>query len=726
MVDVSNSTVPEQSASPFQLNARTVFVALRYWWKIALPVGLLLAITTTTAICYVYKPSYTAEAWLLIREHQETILRSIETKSDKFIPTEIEIMRSPRIIGPLASNPEILRTPELENEEDVAEAIAASLKVVPRGKSDIYVVSFTSVSPQKAQLVVKEATQSYLAFRSKTESERDSRIVRLLEEQRAARYEEMNQLREKVRALAIQLTGEDPFRDNSKQRKDEAEGRDNPFATMQSDLIKQGLAQDYLAAEIKAEEEIQSTNGFDVSASDVDRHVESHPRYLALVGRTDRVRETIAEYARTAANFESTVAYKKLQSELAENLDLLDKERQELRREIRDALKQQHTMKQAERLANMRREFATNAAKLRILDEKLSSAMEAVQQSAKNYAGTSLDLEFRRAKLEQVTKIHDELQARILLITTEHRAPDRVELFKDPTIPIRPNQLIPWKLVGPGSLLALVLPFGVAIGWEHLFRRVSGRDQLENCHAMTVIGEVTSLPTRTRSAHPERQPLERDVVLFEESVDGLRTYLSVVDSLRDMRVLAISSATSREGKTSLASQLAISIARATNEPTLLLDGDMRSPDVHWIFGVQQGPGLVELLRNECSLDEAIEVGFSEKLHILPAGTLSTSPHCLCGSGEFQRLLNRLLQRYRHIIVDTPPVLPASEAIVMARAADAAILCVRRDFSRMDQVRDAQRRLSTAGVNTIGAVINGIPIQQYAARYGSYGYYDRSR
>ena len=82
-------------------------------------------------------------------------------------------------------------------------------------------------------------------------------------------------------------------------------------------------------------------------------------------------------------------------------------------------------------------------------------------------------------------------------------------------------------------------------------------------------------------------------------------------------------------------------------------------------------------------------------------------------------MTKLREKYRNIIIDTPPILAASEALVMARAADATILGLRRDFTRVEQVKDAYARLQGAGVHTAGAVLNGVPSRQYAYRYGSY-------
>jgi Mrp family chromosome partitioning ATPase len=79
------------------------------------------------------------------------------------------------------------------------------------------------------------------------------------------------------------------------------------------------------------------------------------------------------------------------------------------------------------------------------------------------------------------------------------------------------------------------------------------------------------------------------------------------------------------------------------------------------------------------------------------------------------------QLYEYVIIDTPPVLPASESLLMSSAADSTILCVRRDFSRIDQMIEASKRLRSSGIHLAGAVLSGVPAHQYARRYGASNY-----
>jgi succinoglycan biosynthesis transport protein ExoP len=710
-VSVSQSTTTPALQSQF--NIHTVLVALRRWWRIAVPMSVLLAAGAVAAVYLLHKPIYTADAWLLLTERPSILDPKARPESQRFIQNQMEFIRSERLLGPLASKPAILSTPELVGKEDVVRELAKRISIKPRGQSEIYVISFSSQSPEKAELVVREVVNAYLTFNTRLESEQDARIIRLLEEQRAARYEEMIQLREVVRTLSIDLTGVDPYRAGAEEADKPAT---NPLAELQDEKIRLEIDQDILALRIKLEEERQANEDYQPTDREIDALVESQESYIQLQARIRALQKKEADFKRVAKNPEENAYYKQLQAELQALVAEVEPLRNHLREGIAETLARNQARSRLQVLAELKQQYALGKARLDVLNQKFEQGMA----SAKKFTGDTLELEFRKAKLEQVTKTHDQISERILAITTEQRAPSRVDLFKEPSRPVQPDTLIPIKMAGFAGGIAFVVPLALAVAWEHLFRRVSTRKQLEE-NQLTVIGEVTALPSRQRGKGFRRRSSERGVLLFEESVDSLRTYLSLGESLDGIRSLAITSAVSGEGKTSLACQLAVSIARATGEPTLLIDGDMRSPDLHEVFGVELSPGLAEVMSDECPLEEAIETGFNDTLHILTAGRLRKNPHRLLGRGEFKSLLKKLGETYRHIVIDTPPVLPASESLVLARSADAAVLCMRRDYTRMSQAQDAQARMVASGVRVVGVVLNGIPIQQYAYKYGSYLY-----
>lgn len=710
---MNSSSEPEVNQSG-AFSYHTVLSALRCWWKIVVPVSVVCAGIAAAAVLLLHRPMYTSEAWVTIMP-QEGLLEQPRALSQKFIQTQIQIIRSPRLLGPLMSDPAIVTTPELVRERiDPAFALARHINVKPLNQSDMYAVSFTSESPEKAKIIVQAVVEAYLAHNRQEENKRGDLLVKSLDEQGHKRSREVSQLREQVRAKAMLLTGVDPFRAESDEEKESSKAK-NPFANLQNEIVRLQVDQDILAATIKAEEQRIAQANNQPSEKEIEKQIELQPVFQQQKHVIEQLANREAEFQRTSKNLATNPLYKQVQLNLAKEKEALEKLKTSLHDEIRDALVRQSGADAEARLAKLRNDHDLAAVRLNVLNDKFKQGMTA----AKQYTGDTLDLEFLRAKLQQVTAIHDQINDRILAITTEKSAPSKVTLYQDASSPTQPDELYPWKKVGLGAGLAFLFPLALCVAWEHFFRRVSNRSQVENIHQLSVVGEVAALPSRSRQSSQSGRAAERDVLLFEESVDSLRTYLSLSSRSRDVRVIVVASAVSGEGKTSLAAQLAVCIARATKEPTLLIDGDMRSPDVHRIFEVDAGPGLAEVLQQDCPLEEAIETSFNDRLHILTAGRLRANPHRLMGGGDFQVVLDRLKNTYRHIVIDTPPILPASESLIFAQAADTTILCMRRDFSRLDQSQAAFARLNAAGAHVAGAVLNGIPTRQYAYQYGSY-------
>lgn len=706
----------ESESSQGGFSHHTVLAALRCWWQIVVPVSIVAAGVTAAILLALHKPQFTADSWLMITENRDHLLKpQTHEESEKFIQTQMEIIRSQKLLSPLMSDAEIVKTPELMNELDPAQALAKQLNVKARGQSDIYVVSFTSESPAKAKIIVNSAVEAYLNYSRDRESEHGNEMIRLLRNQSTDLHRELNLLREDVRKKSISATGIDPFRFGAKDG--EAEGTNNPFGDLQKQIVESQVEQQILDARIKVEKERRDNAVSKPTEAEIARQIGLQPEFLDQQARIASLEAKVLDFEKTGKNLATNPLYKQTQAELLKQRAALEKQTADLHEQIEDSLATQMAASNETKLRQLEEEYNAGSVRLLILEEKFKEGMNA----AKQYTGETLELEFARAKLTQVTAVHDAINQRALEISTERYAPSRISLFKAADLPVRPDELYPWKKLGMGAGLAFLVPLLLCVAWEHFFGRITSRAQLERLNQLSIVGEVTSLPKRSNRSARAARSVQRDVMLFEESVDSLRTYLSLSSSAQDQQVVAVCSAVSGEGKTSLAAQLAVCIARATREPTLLIDGDMRSPDVHNVFELQLGPGLAEVLQKEESLEESIDTSFSEWLHVLTAGRLRTNPHRLMGSGDFESILARLKTTYRHIIIDTPPILPASESLMFARSANTAVLCMRRDFSRLDQSKSAVSRMAAAGIHLSGAVLNGIPSRQYAYRYGTYNY-----
>src|SRR5688500_17451070 len=142
------------TASGPSLKVQIALSAIRRWWKVVIPLGLLLAVAAGAGVQMTFTPTYTGEVWLSIRDRKDNLLGgSVGEDPGKFISNQIEMMRSPPIVNPVAAIPAVAKTPEIARELDPVQALKRLVKIYPRGQSEYFVVQFTSTSPPSAALI---------------------------------------------------------------------------------------------------------------------------------------------------------------------------------------------------------------------------------------------------------------------------------------------------------------------------------------------------------------------------------------------------------------------------------------------------------------------------------------------------------------------------------------------------------------------------------------------
>ena len=694
----------------------TLLSAVRYWWRIAAPLAVVLAAIAVGLVVYFSKPQYTASAWLIIREKPEYLLNPQAMEDPrKFVQNQMELMRSPPVIDPVANKPEVFATPELAA-GDPAELLRRKLKVRSQGLSDFFIIEFTSAVPHKAALIVNEVAKEYLMSQDRDVSRRMETTIVRLEKQRADQQQLIERLRDQVQEKTKTLTGVDPFATKAPGLPIALQ---EPLSPLQSQIVQAEIEHAMTAAQVEADEELMKKEQFTVPDSEIEQRVQSLPEVTLLTSRIAQARVQLQEHERSSANLTKNRGYQDLVRQKAADEKQLEKRLSELRGLMKTEIEKAARMERMDVLASMRKSLEAKRLTVDILRER----MQKERANQQVYKGETVELEFLRTDYDSAHRVFEAINERIVALRLEQHAPDRVMLFKEATPPAVPDQTLPYKYMSLAGLLAFAAPFGLAIGFELLHRRVSNRRQLEASSQMPVVAEVTSLPKAGAVSRLASGQKNRELQLFEESIYSLRTYLLLAQAPRSLRTLAVASAVSSEGKTSVAVQLAMSIARSTSEPTLLIDGDLRCPDIHTIFEIDRTPGLADVLAKSATLDDAISETVCPSLHVLPAGRLSGVPHHLLDGGGFSGLLEELQIRYQYIVIDTPPILPASEALILARSADVTVVCARRDYSRLEQVAEAYARLRSAGVSVAGSVLNGIAPTSYVYRYGSY-YGDR--
>ena len=692
--------------------ASAVRAALR-WWKLAVPATLLLLAVSLALIWYFFQPVYRATAWIKIEDTQPYIAYQSKEESLRFVQTQVELIRGPLVLGPVVGQPEVAQLPELREENDPIQWLTEKINVSSVGESELYRVTYEGPDPKGSALLVNAVVDGYFNLREQDEAARTQRVIELLDQEQDRRGREVNDLRHRVRELSREIYGNDPIAASSSTVTVVA---NHPLEALRQRLITAEVDRQTMEARIKAFEESMEHDP-DVPEIYVEMAVDESSDTQELQALLMSKRSLLERTAAVALNGQENPAYRRLKREVESLEQALLRARIQSRPRIKERMQAMAAMERRNELAQMRATLES----YRAIEDRLNQQYETEVESLTESGDRSLELEFARAELAREEAVHEQIAQRALALHTEMRAPARVTLMKRATPPSIPVEEIPWKNIALASLMSLCVPFGIAMLWERNVRRISDSEQLGAQSTFPMVAEIARLPMQRGGwrAMSGRENLSAN--LFEESVDALRTSLTLAEARQNLQVLVVASSIPGEGKTSVASQLAVSIARSTGELTLLIDADMRSPDVHRIFNIPNEPGLSKVLDNTCSVDDAIVRDWSDNVHLLPAGRLHKSPHKLVGGNRLQELLEELRPFYRHIIIDTPPILAASEALVLAKHGDGTVVCAMRDHSRLHQVRMACERLVAAGATPVGAVLNAVPTSRYASTYGDYSY-----
>lgn len=294
------------------------------------------------------------------------------------------------------------------------------------------------------------------------------------------------------------------------------------------------------------------------------------------------------------------------------------------------------------------------------------------------------------------------------------------QVAQTPDAPVKPK---PMRNILLGLVLGLFGGVGCAFFVEYLDNTVKDPEEAERRYEMSVVGVIELLK---EGKNPDRFVLEEPASSFAESYKSLRTAVLLASADRPPKRLMITSMSPQEGKTTTAVNLARSIAQ-TDRRVLLIDADQRRPRLHKAFQLSNASGLSSYLSgtvNEVSVQSTEEAGLS----VLTSGPIPPNPSELLGSQRFAQLLELLERQYDMILIDSPPVLSATDSLLISKLVESVLVVCLTGKTTYDRLHRGLKSLREINPNILGLVLNAMDMKKsnYYSYYGYYQYYSAKK
>jgi capsular exopolysaccharide synthesis family protein len=733
-------------------NALAILKALKRRWLPALCIGLLCGGVVGGATWLVVPPAKsTAQALLHVSMVQQDLVYKNADRQPDFATyqrTQAALVKSRLVLNAALNRPEVRELTMIQEQTDPIQWLDKNLQTDYSKGPEFLRVSLRGDRPKELVILVNAVTKAYLeeivnkefndrnarldrlktlfdqydrqtrnkrqAFRvvAKEAGSRDSRNLALMQrialERLAQSQKELTELQSEVRKLQVDLALQ-----ISKSRV----GWEN-YAAVLGSLPRADLPVNLaLACLLQNHERLLPPTEQAERPSPRDplitEYLHKDPAAKKLLEQEAQLEAAVAEIKRVYRPNYFEKKSQKERKELKAVRKALDARRRDLVGVVAEQIRLRARLQAQGHLNQMRERLAT----LKRLETLLNEDVQRLDKQTRSINDSGLELESLRDDITQAEGTLKTITAELEKLKVERQAPPRVTSQEDAVI-FHPEgnllKIMATAGAGLGSLGLVLFGFG---WWEFRSRKVDSLDEVVHGLGMRVVG---TLPDMYRGA-PSRLSGESDMpsgyrgTLFTESVDGVRTMLLHASRTESLRIVMVTSALPGEGKTSLASHLAASLDRA-GRTTLLIDGDLRSPCLHRLFDLQRVPGFSELLRGESTLDEAIQQTSAGNLALLPAGRCSFETLQALAQDGPKTIFDQLRQRFDFIILDSSPVLPVADSLLMGQYADASLFSILHNVSRLPKVYAAYQRLAMLGIRMLGAVVNGTSGDVYDPGY----------
>jgi len=351
--------------------------------------------------------------------------------------------------------------------------------------------------------------------------------------------------------------------------------------------------------------------------------------------------------------------------------------------------------------------------------------LKALSQQTQTESRTHQAKEFELAKLERDVAANRQLYDVFMTRFKETSSTGDNEVTNVTVVDYARPALFPSKpkkklIVAAAIFAGLFLGVLLAFLLEYLENTFRSSEDVEHKLGLPLLGVLPMLPSSDKSL-PERHTFfELESPAFSEALNNIRTGVMFANIDDPVKMIMVTSSVANEGKTTLSSNLSLTFSDTGK--TLLIDGDLRKQQFSKdILEQSRVMGLAELALGDASLDECIIRDDKVKnLYYMSSGLATLKPLELLSSKKFAEMMLMLREEFDHIIIDSAPVLPVSDSLILANLCDEVILVVKADSTTHKMAQDSVKRLATAHVKPLGVVLQQADLEKMES-YGGYSY-----
>jgi succinoglycan biosynthesis transport protein ExoP len=684
--------------------------AFRRNWLLALALGVCFSVAAGLAVWFGMGSWYTAAAYIHVAFQKENMVypaedRFAEPEYELFKNTQMQYFQSNFVLSAALKKPEekpISRLPIIKNQKDPIRWLKNNISVSFPLKGEIMEVKLTTYNAQEASDIVASVVNAFKSEVVDVEMRKRQDRVSDLERLYTDKDIEVRDKRSDLKKLADQMGTADTENITVRQRLAFEE-----LASYRQQLAQREFEVGRLRSQLASRQaELKAVTNNTVTDIGCQMYAVSDPILRDLMQEI-MWRQQDAEYAsgvvkegavKGNAN-KSTRAIDQYQFQLERIKNKYNDRITEIKEEI--AHKQQTDLEKE--IKRIEAEIEVAAKQQRTNDDDV----QRLKKLAETFGSSSVDVEMLRADIAVRVKSLDTIAAERDKLKVELHSPQRITIQGQPTVPVEPSNFsLRLALTVIASLLGLCLPVMGITFWDIRHQRINTSAEVRDRLGLPVIGSMPVIPARVlRQLGSPSKRNQLWQLRLTESVDGITARLLRRAELEQRRVVMVTSAVSGEGKTTLAAQLAMSLARAGRR-TVLVDFDLRQPSFDEAFGLERSPGVSEILRSESDLARAVQQTQTGNLSVITAGRWNRMSLSALANGGADSLFKELRDEYEFVIVDSSPILPIADARFVSQYVDSVVLCVFRDISEAPRIRAACEILEAFGVQCVEAAVAG--------------------